>query len=318
MSAIPEQQPPIRLPAPLVKGDLIGLVSPSGPPDNEEFLAAGIRLIREMGFEIKWNRDLLATRPGYLAGSDAERALEFHRMWADEEVKAILAVRGGFGAMRMLDMVDMDLVRRYAKLFIGFSDITVLLNVLCQETGLITFHGPTLTTLTRSDRLSVASFFQALTGRLEATLPFDRLEMLVRGQADGRMLGGNLTTLVHLIGTPYEINLDGAILAIEDVGEALYRIDRMLTQLKLAGRLNRLRGLLLGSFSSESFGRNDSLDYESVWHRVTELAAELEIPVWADIPFGHGVRNYTLPIGAEVEMDSNTGVLRICSPLFKT
>jgi muramoyltetrapeptide carboxypeptidase len=310
--------PPILLPAPLKKGDIVGLVHPAGPVQEEERYNAGIRLIREMGFEVKFQRQIHSSSPEYLAASDAERAREFNELWADPAVKALLAVRGGYGSLRMLDKVDMDLIRRFPKLFIGFSDVTVLLNVFRQETGLITYHGPSLTTLTRSDRMSVTLFFQALTGRLESILPFDRLEVLAKGQAHGIILGGNLTTLVHLVGTPYEINLDGSILVIEDVGEAPYRIDRMLTQLKLAGRLDGIRGLILGTFVSKFFGRDDNFDYEAVWSRALELVEELEIPVWADVPCGHGARNFTLPIGVEAEMDGEAGLLRLCSPICAT
>jgi muramoyltetrapeptide carboxypeptidase len=290
--------PPFLLPAPLKKGDIIGLVHPAGPVQEEERFSAGIRLIREMGFEVKFQRQIHSSTPEYLAASDAERAREFNELWADPAVKALLAVRGGYGSLRMLDKVDMDVIR--------------------QKTGLITFHGPSLTTLTRSDRMSVTLFFQALTGRLESTLPFDRLEVLAKGRARGIILGGNLTTLVHLIGTPYEIDLDGSILVIEDVGEAPYRIDRMLTQLKLADRLDGIHGLILGTFVSKFFSRDDSFDYEAVWYRALELVEELGIPVWADVPCGHGVRNYTLPIGVEAEMNGEAGLLRLCSPICAT
>jgi muramoyltetrapeptide carboxypeptidase len=315
MSGSFKEKAQILLPPALARGDTIGLVAPSGPVADRDIFAAGVRLLREMGFEVKFDRILPEATNSYLAGSDKDRADEFNRLWADEEVKALLAVRGGYGSLRMVGMLDFELIRNTPKMFLGFSDITVLLNVLHQETSLVTMHAPVLTTLTRSDRKSVASFFQAITGNLESEIHPDHLEILVDGQARGRLTGGNLTTLVHLLGTPYEIKLDDAIFFLEDVSEAPYRVDRMLTQLQMAGQLDHIHGLILGSFVAEAFGHDGGREHEAVWHRVLELVGDMDIPVWANFPVGHGARNYTLPIGAEVEMDSAAGTLYLLDPL---
>lgn len=302
------------LAAPLQKGDTIGLVSPAGPVQDEKKIIAGIRLIREMGFEVKFLREQRLATEGYLAGSDQDRADEFNRLWADPGIKALLAVRGGYGCLRMAGSLDSDLIRQNPKMLIGFSDITVLLHAVLNETDLITFHGPVLSTLTKCDRESVQTFFATLTGRFPARIKPAHLEILVPGRARGRLLGGNLTTLVHLVATPYEPAWDGALLFLEDTDEPPYRVDRLLTHLKLAQRLNGLRGLILGSFTAGNSVNVSGSYTDPVWNRVLELMAEQDIPVWANFPIGHGTRNHILPLGIEAEMDSGSGTLRFLEP----
>jgi muramoyltetrapeptide carboxypeptidase len=302
------------LPPPLKKGDTIGLVAPAGPVREQEPFTDGIRLLREMGFQVKYNRDLIASGEGYLAAADRERADDFNHLWADEEVKALLCVRGGYGCLRIIEMLDMELIRQQPKMLIGYSDITVLLNVICRETGLVTFHGPVLSSLTHSDSHSIDVFFQTLTGRPPSALKPDGLEILLPGNATGTLRGGNLATLVHLLGTPFEISWDNSLLIIEDIGEAPYRVDRMLTQLKKAARLDRLSGLILGTFTDETAPGNGAMDYEAVWNRTLELVGEQKIPVWANFPAGHTPRNTMLPLGIEAEMHSTNGTLNFLGP----
>ena len=313
MKKIADSGADLQIPAPLKRGDTIGLVAPAGPLREQESFAHGIRLLQEMGFQVKYNRDLIVSEAGYLAAADRERADDFNRLWADEEVKAILCVRGGYGCLRMIEMIDMDLIRHLPKILIGFSDITILLNVISKETGLVTFHGPVLSSLTHSDEQSIDTFFQTLTGRPPSAVKPADLEILKAGNATGTLRGGNLATLVHLIGTPYEISWGGTVLVIEDVGEIPYRVDRMLTQLKQASRLDRLNGLILGTFTADP-AHGDDMDYESVWNRALELVGEQNIPIWANFPVGHNARNTMLPIGIEAEMDSATGTLKFLSP----
>jgi len=314
MKKIVDSTVDILLPPALKKGDTIGLVAPAGPVREQELFANGIRLLQEMGFQIKYNRDLIGLQEGYLAAGDRERADDFNRLWADEEVKALLCMRGGYGCLRMIEMLDMDLIRQRPKILIGYSDITVLLNVIAKETGLVTFHGPVLSTLANSDKHSVDTFFQTLTGRLASVIKPAGLEILVSGIATGTLRGGNLATLVHLIGTPYETSWDRTLLIIEDVGEPPYRVDRMLTQLKKAGRLDRLSGLILGTFTADPPVGDGTMDYESVWNRTLELVGKQNIPVWANFPVGHTPRNTILPIGIEAEMNSGTGALKFLGP----
>jgi muramoyltetrapeptide carboxypeptidase len=314
MKKTAEPGPGIILPPSLAKGDTIGLVAPAGPVKEQDAFLAGIRLLKEMGFEVKFNRDLLEVSEGYLAAADEVRLAEFNRMWADDEVKALLCVRGGYGSLRMVDLLDMELIRQRPKMLIGYSDISVLLNVIFKETGLITFHGPVLTSLARCERRALDIFLATLFGKPVGALKPEGLEILRSGNASGCLVGGNLTTLVHLIGTVYEPVWDRIILVLEDVGEAPYRIDRMLTQLRRSGRFDRLRGLILGTFSAEPFAKYDEFDYESVWNRGLELVGDLGVPIWANFPVGHTARNTILPLGIEAEMDSAAGMLKFLGP----
>jgi muramoyltetrapeptide carboxypeptidase len=295
------------LPPRLEKGDTIAIVAPAGPILKEEEFITGVKLLRESGFEVKFSREIMR-KNDYLAGSDHERAEELHQLWADPEVKALLAVRGGYGSLRLLPLLDMKLIRRHPKIFVGFSDITVLHSGIHKETGLITFHGPMLTTLAKNDRASLVAFFETLAGRHSESFKTIGLEILKGGNARGILVGGNLASLVHLVGTPYELAWQGKVLFLEDVCEAPYRLDRMLTHLQVAGRLRGLAGLILGSF--EGCG-----DPELIWNRVLELVAGEPYPVWGNFPAGHGRQNLILPLGQEVEMNSQTSRLHFLGPM---
>jgi len=218
------------LAAPLKKGDTIGIIAPAGPVRNETDFSAGLKILTDLGFKTRYRNDILRHND-YLAGTDQERLAELHELWREPEVKAILAVRGGYGCLRLLPNLDFALIREQPKILIGFSVLTVLLSAIQQKTGLVTFHGPMLTTLARSDRDSQKAFFDLLTGKPRPENKIKGLEILQGGQASGRLLPGNLTSLVHLLGTPWEPNWQDAILVLEDIGEAPYRIDRLLTHL---------------------------------------------------------------------------------------
>ncbi len=295
------------LPPRLKRGDTIGLVCPAGPVRDVARLQAGIRLIVDQGFAVRLCGPV-EPREGYLADTDEQRAAYLHRLWADEEVRAILAVRGGYGCLRLAGLLDWELLARTPKWLIGFSDVTLLLNTLFHRCGLVAVHGPVATSLARSDEQSQVSLFTLLTGTVEERIRPRGLEVLRGGSGQGALVGGNLTTLVHLLGTPWDHSWDGCILLLEDTNEPLYRLDRMLTQLALAGRLERLAGLILGDFD---LAGTDSLAglrlREAVWARVLELVGP-GFPVWADFPAGHRTANLALPMGMEAVMDE--GVLR--------
>lgn len=289
------------LAAPLKKGDSVGIIAPAGPVRNESDFSTGLKILTEMGFKTKYRSDILRHHD-YLAGTDPERLSELHELWRDPEIKAILAVRGGYGCLRLLPELDFSLIRQHPKMLIGFSDLTVLLTAVQQKTGLTTFHGPMLTTLPRSDRDSRKAFFNMLTGRAKPEIKTKGLEILRGGEARGRLLPGNLTTLVHLLGTPYEPDWRNAVVVLEDIGEAPYRIDRLLTHLGAAGRLEQIAGLILGDFDQCG-------EPETIWQRALDLLAHRSIPIWANFPCGHGSRNLIMPVGAEVQLDSSAGRL---------
>lgn len=297
------------LPPRLRKGDTIGLWCPAGPVRDSERLQGGIKLIEDLGFVVKL-RGPHTPGDGYLADSDKRRAEHLHGLWHDEEVKALLAIRGGYGCLRMIGLLDWELFRRQPKWLVGFSDVTVLLNALVNQAGLVAVHGPMATTLTRSGEQGLASLFALLTGGSEERVKVKGLEVLRGGTGRGRLAGGNLTTLVHLLATPWENRWDDCILVLEDTGEPLYRLDRMLTQLALAGRLDRLAGLVLGDFDTGSDGLANLRLQEAVWSRVLELAPP-GYPIWARFPLGHQDRNLSLPFGMEAVMESASGSLHL-------
>jgi muramoyltetrapeptide carboxypeptidase len=298
----------IILPHPLNKGDCIGLVAPAGSLISKNKFSSGVQSLEKQGFRVKFNHKLLNAK-GYLAGSDLERAEEFNRLWSDPEIKGLIAARGGYGSMRIVDLIDMRQIRKHPKILIGFSDLTVLLNAIFQKTDLITFHGPVVTTLAGIDKLSYRSFINVLTHKSPPFIKPVNLKILKDGNARGVLRGGNLTTLVHTIATPYEIPWHQTVLFIEDIGESPYRLDRLLTHLSYAGRLQKIKGLILGTFTDDENKENAQMQ-RTVRKRVMELLAEYDIPIWANFPVGHSPRNITLPLGIEVEMDSYEKMLR--------
>ncbi len=295
----------------LRKGDTIGLFCPAGPVQKTEEMDRGIRVLTSMGFHVAIKGRLQCGHP-YLADTDHARAQNFLSLWHDEEIQALMAVRGGFGCMRLLDHLGLDDLQGRPKLLIGFSDVTALLQGLFVQANIIGIHGPVVTSLGKQDEQSVRSLFALLTGELHAPVTSPDLEILREGTAEGPLIGGNLTTLVHLIGTPWEPPWDGAVLVLEDTGETPYRLDRMLTQLAAGGRLTRLAGLVLGTFDQGQ--DQDRLELlrlqEQIWTRVLELTTAYNYPIWGQFPIGHLGRNIGLPIGMQVCMDSSSGRLQ--------
>lgn len=292
----------IIVPPFLQKGDTIGIATPASPYKRQA-LQEGLDLLNQWGFRTILGRKRFGGK-GYLAGTDRERAEELMGLFLNPEVKAILCSRGGYGAMRMLDYLDFRKIQAHPKLFMGFSDITVLLMALWKKADLLAFHGPMITTLSRLTPESIKRVQATLGGHYRLELPLDKRRALFPGSAQGVLLGGNLTLLVHLIGTPYEPVWDGAVLFLEDCGEEPYRLDRLFTHLKLRGSLKKVSAILLGQFtgcgSKELAGKT-----------IKEMLKEATVPVYAGLPIGHGPRNIPLPIGAPVLIDSKKGLLFI-------
>jgi len=290
------------VPPPVSPGDCIGLFSPAGPVRDQNRFDAGLKVLHELGFRTKLYRREPSEHE-YLAADDRARAQEFHVMWDDQEVDAMMAVRGGYGCLRMLPRLDLEMLRERPKAVIGFSDLTVLLNTLADRAGIVTMHGPVLTSLAGSDQGSIDSFVSGLSGFAGEKRILESIEVLREGSASGTLRGGNLTTLAHLLGTPWEVPFKGTLLILEDTGEPIYRIDRILTQLYLSGRLDQLSGILLGSFDCGT-GECENLQLQKeVWERVLELTAHCGYPVWGKVPIGHREVNHTLPLGVEAVMD---------------
>ena len=296
---------PLILPPPLTRGDTIGLVAPAGPVRDLEAFDFGRQLIEARGFTVKIPDDLFSQQ-GFLAGCDRDRARQFIEVWRDPQVKMVLPVRGGYGCLRLLPLLDLAELSATPKLLAGYSDLTVLINEFTRLTGLVTYHAPMLNSLSHCDDMSRDSFWRMLSGEGLAPITHGPLRVIRGGRGRGHVAGGNLTTLAHLLGTPHDITWQGAILFLEDTGEPPYRLDRLLTHLAWAGCFKNLAGLILGSFSGNKTDEDDWTP--SVWERVAELAGG-EYPIWADFPVGHGAGNLALPLGVTAEMDSDSGLL---------
>jgi muramoyltetrapeptide carboxypeptidase len=292
----------VLLPGLLKRGDVVRVIAPASPFDPE-LLEQGISVLRErMGFEPRYRQDLLARRR-YLAGDDARRLDEWQEAVGDPVARGIFCARGGYGAMRILDRIDPAPLLARPRVLVGFSDVTAL-HASLNRAGLATVHGPVLTQLGRAPAEAV-DHLAALLTRAPAPdgsgppAPGAGLvgEAAVRsGRAEGPLLGGSLTLLAHLCGTPFLPSLRGAILALEDVDERPYRLDRYLTQLRLAGALEGLAGVALGQFTECDAQGVRGLEV------VREWAAELGVPAAEGFAFGHQDRNLALPLGARAAL----------------
>ena len=290
----------ILLPARLKPGDTIGIVAPAGPFDHELFFR-GVHIFEEMGFNVYVPEGLLDAR-GYLAGPDKHRAEMVNQLFADKSIGAIICARGGYGSLRILHLLDYDTIAKNPKIFIGFSDITALLTVLFDRCGLVTFHGPVVTSLADAHKLTVSSLFQTITsdGKLKIEVPSG--VTIAPGTGSGILCGGNLATLCHLVGTPFAPNFANKILFLEDRAEAPYKIDRMLMQMKLAECFRGLAGIVLGSFE-------DCGPVEDILKIIKDAFADCQIPIMTGLDAGHGNTNLTLPMGVEVTLDADRRLL---------
>ncbi|MBV6824114.1 LD-carboxypeptidase [Pseudomonas sp. PD9R] len=284
----------------LASEGLIGVIAPAGPATLDTHKA--VRWMRARGYGLKVFPGVYE-KEGYLAGSDDVRLDDLHAAFADSEVDAIICLRGGYGTPRLLDRIDFELLRNNAKPFIGYSDITALHLAISRYAGFVTFHGPLLNAdlLGSRQQPTESSFFNMLRGQLKAgsvlahpvAYPLTTIEP---GIAHGRLLGGNLSIIAATMGTPYEIDAEGVILFIEDINEPLYRIDRLLTHLRLAGTLHKLRGVLVGDVAG--------VDAPALERLLKQTFGPLRIPVLSGWRSGHCDPNLTLPMGALVRLDA--------------
>ena len=286
--------PVLKLPA------RCSVVAPASPMDDH-MIVSGVRKLEELGI-IPPERVVLPGKQKYLAGSDVERALALVDAFKDDSTGVIFCVRGGYGCSRILDLVDFELISKNPKLFVGYSDVTFLHCALLSKCGLVTIHGPTISQLRVLPEDDVQLLVQLFTSHSKPEYHFPFAHTLRSGEAEGRVLGGNLTCLCHVMGTGYEPDFTGAILLLEDRGEALYRIDRMLNHLKLAGKLDSIAGLLLGEFISCG-------PVSSIWEVVLDILGDIDVPVLTAVPVGHGSRNVPLPLGLRAVLNSDKKTL---------
>ena len=307
---IPTVQPPG-----LKTGGTIAVVAPAGPVKQRDQFERGIAALERMGFRVKFDdRIFQATR--YLAGDDSSRAEELMRAFEDSSVHAIMALRGGYGCSRLIPLLTEKRLRHNPKIFMGFSDLTTLHLFFRRRFGWITFHGPmavspALANIAADQEKHLLSLWMDPAYR--PTLHFPELEAWSPGTTEGVLVGGCLSIIAASIGTPYEIKTEGKILLLEDHGEDPYRLDRMLTHLYHANKLQSLAGLLLGEF------RNCNPSDESYTARETlqEILVKLDIPTIANFPAGHGSDNWALPLGAKVKMDADARTIHFEDPAVR-
>lgn len=286
----------------LAKGDLIGVVSPAGPIEESD-LKAGLKVLEQAGFRLRTGPHIL-DRTGYLAGKDEDRLADFNAMFEDDEIKAVFCGRGGYGSMRLLEKIRYDLIEKKPKILAGYSDITAILTAVYVKTGLITFHGPMVRGLALTDQVNLTSLIRLLTPDGPMEIDLSACQILIPGKAAGPLVGGNLSLISHLLGTPFMPSFRGCILFMEDTKEPLYRIDRMLTHLSLAGVLNGISGIIAGEFDG-------CADTSLLNALLTDMASALKVPLIAGFPVGHGDKNIALPIGMAALLDTGLMTLTI-------
>jgi muramoyltetrapeptide carboxypeptidase len=277
----------------LKPGDTIGIAAPASPFELELF-GQGRALLESQGFETVCP-DGIYRRERYLAGDDAGRAERLNRLFLDPGVRAIICARGGFGSMRVLDLLDFDRIRANPKILVGFSDISALLNVIHARCGVVGLHGPVVTSLAGTERASIDALVYAVSA--DGPISLTAATVLRSGRATAPVVGGNLTTLCHLTGTEYAQQFSGRILFLEDVNEAPYRIDRMLSQMRMAGCFDGLAGLALGAFT-------DCGSEEDLAAIVEDVFSEEDMPIVSGFDIGHGPVNLAVPVGLPATLDT--------------
>lgn len=318
----PSARQPLVKPRRLQPGDTVALVAPAGAIYERAPVDRAIDLVQALGFKVSAPAQL-RSRYGHFAGSDAERAAAVNAAFADPGVHGILALAGGSGCNRIVDALDYAAIRRQPKFFGGFSDITSLINAIHARTGLVTFHCPVA--VSEWNEFSLGWFRQIVMDAATPTLrnapqrgddlvlPVEeRLQTLRPGSARGPLLGGNLAVLTSLAGSAYWPRFDGAVLMLEEINEYIYRVDRMLSQLRLTGALKQVAGVVIGQFTKcepgDGFG---TLTLDEVFD---DYFKGLGVPVYRGASFGHVKRKFTLPVGLPVELDAAAQTLRLLEP----
>jgi muramoyltetrapeptide carboxypeptidase len=305
----------------LRKGDTVGLIAPASNMSEDESIRFAIDVIHSFGFKVKEGAHLY-DRDQYLAGTDRDRADDVNWMFAHESVDAIFCLRGGYGTSRILPFLDYDMIARNPKVFLGFSDITAILLALHVKAGLVGFHGPTARIFTD---YTLAEFNKVLMQPVATTIigappPIEtragvvesrnRISKIAGGTATGELIGGNLSLIVTLVGTPYEPDFNGRILFIEETHEEPYRIDRMLTQLWLAGKLQQTAGIVFGKITDSDTSMN-TFSLEEVIRR---RCGSLGVPVIRGLMIGHVADQTVVPIGIKARLDADAGTLQLLEP----
>ncbi|MDX2028011.1 MAG: LD-carboxypeptidase [Alphaproteobacteria bacterium] len=297
---------PLSFPPPLKPKGTIGLVSPARWP-KPEWIAKSKALLEKRGYQVVVHAQNYL-KDGQLAGSDAARTEALMDMFDDSTIDAIMCVRGGTGAIRILDRLDYKLIKKNPKPFVGFSDITVLLQAISKRCGFATYHGPLGWNLAHTHDPRTLDDMLAVIGNKKKSIKthFSEAECIRPGRAEGILTGGNIALLQHLIGTPYDWTGKDSILFIEDVDEPIYKIDRMLQHMRLAGKFNGIRAILVGEMvdigdGETCYARKGETPYGRSLKQVLTEALPPDVPLCFNFPCGHGKYLTTLPVGAHVK-----------------
>lgn len=299
----------------LHKGDLIGIISPASTPDDLTRINSGVKYLEKLGFKVLVGSNV-GKNHGYLAGSDEERLNDLHSMFKNKMVKAVMCVRGGYGSPRLLDRIDFKLIKKNPKIFVGYSDITALQMAFLQKSNLVTFAGPMLA-VDFHDEVSpfTEEFFWGMVtsnkkiGRIKNPNN-EKLYCLKKGSTRGQIVGGNLALLVSLMGTQYFPDIRNKILLLEDTGEAPYRLDRLINQLRIAGVFDKVKGVVLGAFTDckESDPSKKTLTLGEV---IEDYFTRIKKPVVYNFQHGHIKDNITIPYGIKFKLNASRCFIEI-------
>jgi muramoyltetrapeptide carboxypeptidase len=298
----------------LKDGDTIAIIAPAGPIESRKGLDQGISTLERMGFQVRFDNRIFQSNR-YLAGSDSDRAEELMQAFENPEVKAIISLRGGYGCSRLIPVLQERRLRSFPKIFMGFSDLTTLHMFFRKRFGWITFHGPMAASLGNPPQDQVDHLYSLWTDpNYCPTLSFPQLETWNPGVAEGELTGGCLSIVISSLGTCYEINTEGKILFIEELGEPPYRLDRMLTHLRLSGKLEAAAGLILGNFFNCDPDQHDSTAKEELNYTaqdvLQQVLKDLSIPILSGFPAGHSGDNWAIPLGSRIRMDANNRTIQ--------
>jgi len=304
------------IPKRLKKGDLIGLVTPAGVITKKQ-LKSTIENVEKLGFKAYYEPSILSEY-GYLAGTDQERANELMHMFTNKDVDCILCARGGYGAIRILDLLDFKQIAANPKILIGYSDITAFLSSIYEKSGLVTFHGPV--GISSFNHYTTESFDDILVNpKKHYKYPYQREKdsddnpefdfyTITEGKAEGELIGGNMSVIVSMIGSKFETDFENKLVYLEEVGEKTYKVDRMLTQLLQATNLKKASGIVLGIFSDCDVNDEPTFSLKEI---LTQILKPLNIPVVYGFPFGHVGTKMTIPTGILAKFNANKKTLKL-------
>lgn len=300
----------MKYPKPLEKGNTIGLIAPAGPLKNIKIEEIKYELNR-LGYEVKIGKSCYLSYKGYLSGRDEDRALDLERMFLDNDVDAIICIRGGYGCTRILDLIDFTIIRDNPKIFIGFSDVTALHIAINQLSNLSTYHGIMAASIKNWDYFTYNSLIKALNFKEELIIenPYnEKLISLYEGCCEGVIIGGNLSIIVSTLGTEYEIDSKNKILFLEEIGEYTYKVDKMLNHLQMSGKFDDCSGIIFGEFTNcKKASQND----EEILNILKEIALKNKKPTMYNLKSGHCIPMVTIPLNINCYLNCNENKINI-------